>query len=90
MFAVKAKLAGETLENEVKNVDVVLDCSDNFTTRFAINAACVRQKRRSFRVQRFVLKGKFRFLHQAKMIARAITVFTKVTVKNYKPVQPTA
>jgi adenylyltransferase/sulfurtransferase len=42
--AVKAKLAGETLENEVKNADVVLDCSDNFTTRFAINAACVQQK----------------------------------------------
>ncbi len=42
--AVKEKLAGETLENEVKNADVVLDCSDNFTTRFAINAACVRQK----------------------------------------------
>ncbi len=42
--AVKEQLAGETLENEVKNADVVLDCSDNFTTRFAINAACVRQK----------------------------------------------
>ncbi len=42
--AEKSKLAGETLENEVKNADVVLDCSDNFATRFAINAACVRQK----------------------------------------------
>lgn len=42
--AEKSKLAGETLENEVKNADVVLDCSDNFKTRFAINAACVRQK----------------------------------------------
>ncbi|MDD5755327.1 MAG: molybdopterin-synthase adenylyltransferase MoeB [Methylococcales bacterium] len=42
--AVKEKLAGETLEIEVKNADVVLDCSDNFATRFAINAACVRQK----------------------------------------------
>ena len=42
--AEKAKLEGETLENEVENADVVLDCSDNFTTRFAINAACVRQK----------------------------------------------
>ncbi len=42
--AVKVKLEGETLENEVKNADVVLDCSDNFATRFAINAACVRKK----------------------------------------------
>jgi adenylyltransferase/sulfurtransferase len=40
--AVKAKLEGETLENEVKNADVVLDCSDNFKTRFAINSACVK------------------------------------------------
>lgn len=42
--AVKARLAGEMLENEVKNADVVLDCTDNFSTRFAINAACVKQK----------------------------------------------
>lgn len=42
--AVKAKLEGETLENEVKNADVVLDCSDNFKTRFAINSACVKTK----------------------------------------------
>jgi molybdopterin-synthase adenylyltransferase len=42
--AVKARLTGEVLEFEVKNADVVLDCSDNFSTRFAINAACVRQQ----------------------------------------------
>ena len=42
--AIKQRLEGELLEFEVKNADVVLDCSDNFSTRFAINAACVRQK----------------------------------------------
>jgi len=42
--AVKARLAGEALEKEVMDADVVLDCSDNFATRFAINAACVRQQ----------------------------------------------
>lgn len=42
--AVKERLAGEVLENEVKNSDVVLDCTDNFFTRFAINAACVKHK----------------------------------------------
>ena len=40
----KKRLEGELIENEVKNVDIVIDCSDNFTTRFAINAACVKQK----------------------------------------------
>jgi len=41
VVARKARLEGETLFNEVKNTDVVLDCSDNFTTRFAVNKACV-------------------------------------------------
>jgi molybdopterin/thiamine biosynthesis adenylyltransferase len=35
------KLAGETLQRAVAAVDVVVDCSDNFATRFAINQACV-------------------------------------------------
>ncbi|WP_031433799.1 HesA/MoeB/ThiF family protein [Methylomarinum vadi] len=38
------RLTGERLAQEVKNADVVLDCSDNFATRFAINAACVKHK----------------------------------------------
>ncbi len=38
------RLAGERLENEVKTADLVLDCSDNFSTRFAINSACVRHQ----------------------------------------------
>lgn len=42
--AVQQRLAGEQLAEEVKNADVVLDCSDNFTTRFAINQACVNQQ----------------------------------------------
>ena len=42
--AVKQRLAGEQLDVEVLNADVVLDCSDNFLTRFAINKACVKHK----------------------------------------------
>ena len=38
------KLEGETLQEQINEVDVVLDCSDNFTTRFQINAACVASK----------------------------------------------
>ncbi len=40
--AVKQRLTGEQLEMEVAKADVVLDCSDNFSTRFAINSACVK------------------------------------------------
>jgi len=36
-----AALHGDTLTAEVAGADVVLDCSDNFATRFAVNAACV-------------------------------------------------
>lgn len=36
------RLAGERLEQEVERASVVLDCSDNFATRHAINRACVK------------------------------------------------
>lgn len=36
------RLEGERLDEEVAAADVVLDCSDNFATRHAINRACVR------------------------------------------------
>ncbi len=42
--AVKQRLAGEHLDVEVIKADVVLDCSDNFSTRFAINKACVKHQ----------------------------------------------
>jgi adenylyltransferase/sulfurtransferase len=42
--AVKQRLTGEQLDFEVINADVVLDCSDNFSTRFAINNACVKHQ----------------------------------------------
>ncbi len=39
-FAERAQ--GERLDQWVQAADVVLDCSDNFSTRQAVNAACVR------------------------------------------------
>ncbi len=43
--AIKQRLTGDTLVKEVENADVVLDCSDNFTTRFAVNKSCVNAKK---------------------------------------------
>ena len=40
----KQRLEGEALEEAVKNADVVLDCTDNFSSRFAINAATVKYR----------------------------------------------
>lgn len=39
------RLAGTALMEQVAAVDMVLDCSDNFTTRLAINRACVAHKK---------------------------------------------
>lgn len=44
VIAVKQRLNGAALLQEVQAADVVLDCSDNFSTRFAINAACVQSQ----------------------------------------------
>jgi len=41
LIALNQRLAGDLLHQEVARADVVLDCSDNMTTRQAINAACV-------------------------------------------------
>ncbi len=43
--AIESRLEGEALEALVAEVDVVLDCTDNFATRHAINRACVRQRK---------------------------------------------
>jgi adenylyltransferase/sulfurtransferase len=34
-------LDGEDLEEQIAASDVILDCTDNFSTRFAVNQACV-------------------------------------------------
>lgn len=39
------RLAGAALEEQVARADVVLDCSDNFATRHAINRACAAHRK---------------------------------------------
>ncbi len=39
--AIPQRLSGQALLDAVSAADVVLDCSDNFQTRYAINRACV-------------------------------------------------
>jgi adenylyltransferase/sulfurtransferase len=43
--AFNGRLEGMALEEQVALADVVLDCSDNFTTRHAINRACVAHRK---------------------------------------------
>jgi molybdopterin/thiamine biosynthesis adenylyltransferase len=39
------RLAGESLDRLVRQHDLVIDCSDNFATRHAINRACVAHRK---------------------------------------------
>lgn len=43
--ALPHRLEGNALMATVANVDLVLDCSDNFATRHAVNRACVAAKK---------------------------------------------
>lgn len=40
VHCIDKKLQGDALIDAITRVDLVVDCSDNFTTRFALNAAC--------------------------------------------------
>ena len=42
---VQERLEGRVLDEAVSNVDVVVDCCDNFSTRFAVNRACLRHSK---------------------------------------------
>lgn len=41
---IDAKLDDDALEAQIKAVDLVLDCTDNFTTRHLINRLCVKSQ----------------------------------------------
>jgi molybdopterin/thiamine biosynthesis adenylyltransferase len=42
--AIQAKAASPLLDDLLPSVDIVLDCTDNFTTRHLINASCVKHQ----------------------------------------------
>ncbi|WP_456372903.1 HesA/MoeB/ThiF family protein [Thiolapillus sp.] len=42
---IESRLGDEQLAQFISEVDLVLDCTDNFTSRFAINRACVAQSK---------------------------------------------
>ena len=45
VIAVTQRVDGDALQALVDEADVVLDCCDNFATRHAVNAACVRARK---------------------------------------------
>lgn len=45
VVALERRLEGDALESRVASADIVLDCSDNFPTRHAVNRACYRNRK---------------------------------------------
>tara|TARA_R110002095_G_scaffold177479_2_gene154828 strand:+ start:907 stop:1656 length:750 start_codon:yes stop_codon:yes gene_type:complete len=45
VIAINEKLTGDALLDQVRQADIVIDCCDNFATRFAINDACFAAKK---------------------------------------------
>jgi len=45
IIPLQQRLTGEALDALVASTDIVLDCTDNFATRHAINRACVHHKK---------------------------------------------
>jgi adenylyltransferase/sulfurtransferase len=45
VIALPRRLAGAELEHQVSQADIILDASDNFATRHAVNRACVKQRK---------------------------------------------
>ena len=45
VVSLRERATAERLADLVSSADVVLDCSDNFATRQAVNAACVRHRK---------------------------------------------
>ena len=45
VIALDARLVDASLETAVTSADVVLDCTDNFVTRHALNRACVKHRK---------------------------------------------
>jgi molybdopterin/thiamine biosynthesis adenylyltransferase len=46
VLAIQERVTQDNIENLISNSDIVVDCSDNFATRFLVNDACVLSKRR--------------------------------------------
>lgn len=45
LYPLQCRIEGHQLDEEVSRADVVIDCSDNFATRFAVNRSCVKLRK---------------------------------------------
>jgi len=68
----------------MSDVDVVVDCSDNFTTRFALNAACVHSGVALVSGAALRWEGQVAVFFPAEKIALVIVVYMMTMMNKLK------
>lgn len=43
--AIDHRMSSQELQEQIRSVDIVIDCSDNFPTRYTLNEICVREQK---------------------------------------------
>ncbi len=81
LVAHRSALDTDSLEAAVQAVDLVLDCSDNFATREAVNATCVAAGKPLVSGVPFGLKGSCRYSIRVVRTARVTTACTVTAAK---------
>ena len=76
VLAINERVDAGRLCELAEQVDVVVDACDNFTTRFAVNAAAIQQVSHWSPVQRFAWRGRWLFLIQEILPAHVTSAFT--------------
>lgn len=73
------RLSEAELIEQATQADVIVDCTDNFSTRFLLNRVSKKPPPRWFLQQPYAGKGKFRYMMHGKPMHRAIVVFMMIT-----------
>ncbi len=66
IIALNQRLSDQTLDNQIAAADVVLDCSDNFPTRYAINQSCYKHSKPLVSGAAIQFKGQLAVFHLHK------------------------
>jgi bacteriocin biosynthesis cyclodehydratase domain-containing protein len=81
LIAHRTALDADSLADAVSNVDLVLDCCDNFATREAVNAACVAARKPLVSGAAIRLEGQLSVFDSRRRKARATTAYMGTAAK---------
>lgn len=87
LIALPRKLEAAELVNEVGQADVVIDASDNFATRYALNAACIAARKPLVSGSALRTQGQVTVLEPTNILRLVIiaSTRTKATARKLRP-----